>query len=154
MAKLRLQGVPPYDGEYDLPTNYTNGELHRIKQICGVPAGKLMDATQDGDVGVLVALATVILERAGHQVNVQTLWDASGDNFDIDATEDEGDTGRPPAEATDGGPQSEPGAVAEQNEATEPSGEPGTNGGENNQETPPATGSPGSEMSAGYAQPI
>ena len=153
MTKLRVQGVPPYDGEYDLPTSYTNGELHRIKQICGVPAGKLMEATQEGDVGVLVALATVILERAGHQVNVQALWDATGDNFDIDTSE-EADKDRPPAEATAGGQQNEPGAVAEQNEATSPSGELGTADGENSQETPPTTGLPGSEMSAVSGQPI
>lgn len=154
MAKLRVQGVPPYDGEYELPTSYTNGELHRIKQICGVPAGKLMEASQEGDVGVLVALAAVILERAGHQVNVQALWDATGDNFDIQQDAEAEDADRPPAEATTGGePKSSDASVAP-NEADSPSGEPGTNDGESNQETPLLTGSPGSVTSADFGQPI
>lgn len=142
MAKLRVTGVPPYDGEYDLPTSYTNGELHRIKQISGVPAGKLMDASQEGDIGVLVALAAVILERAGHQVNVQALWDASGDNFDIE--QDEAGEERPPAEATSGGPQSKDAAVAEPNDQSEPSGETGPDISESSPPTPLLTGGPGS----------
>ena len=150
MATLVMNGLgEPYDGEHEIPTKWKNRELHRIKQISGVPAGLLNQAAEDGDIGVLVALATAVLEREGLRVNLELLWDANEDNFDIipDA-EEEGDAGRPPDTPTAGGQPSENDADESGNESSPSSGTPGSTDGDDNQPSLSHIGNHGSETSA------
>lgn len=152
MATLIVK-VAPYQGEYEIPTSgWTNRELHFIKQTCGVRAGELDESTRAGDVGVLVALTAVILKRNGHaNVNIELLWDANEDDFDVrldDAQEDDAD--RPPATATVGGNGSAPDVAESESESEQSSGAFGALDGESSQPIPSPTGNPGSETSVDF----
>lgn len=120
---LVLKNVPPYDGEHEIVTSgFTTREYHQIKQICGLRAGEIEDGLNNADVGLVVALAAVILQRQGHQVNLEILWNATDEDIDVklrcphcQALNDKpgncsscgkdlgGDEGRPLATATSGG---------------------------------------------------
>ena len=78
MARIKIEQIHPYDGEYDLDLSYfTMRELHTIKRVAGVRAGELDDAINSGDSDVVVALTVIALERAGKNgVNVDLIWDA------------------------------------------------------------------------------
>lgn len=94
MPKILIEGAPPYDGEYELDLNFTNRDLHTVKQISGVRAGELDEAIRVGDLDVVVALAVNALRRAGHQVNIDILWDAEAGKITL--IEDEADAVPPP----------------------------------------------------------
>lgn len=149
-SKIKLSGVPPYDGEYELPDAFTNRELHYIKQVSGVRAAEIPEASKAGDVGLLIALAAITLQRAGHaDLNIDVLWEASGENFEAVEEEDpEEDDDRPPAKATSGGNERSSGAVASSSEPQTPSGDSGKNDGDDSQDDPSPTGLPGSATDA------
>ena len=143
--KLVIKNLHPYDGEYELElSGLTNRDYHRIKQLSGVRAGELGEAMQAGDIGVFVAVTEMILKRNGFpQVNVDALWDAEEQCFQV--VEDGGeDEDRPPAIATTGGEENASAVVANENESTESSGSNGSSDGDASQPTPLVTGSPGS----------
>lgn len=76
----------PLDGEYEFelvdiitvgrPGSLTNREAHVIKLMSGLRAGEIVDGIVYSDNDLLVALAVVILARAGKTVNEDALWDA------------------------------------------------------------------------------
>jgi hypothetical protein len=80
MDRFVIEGVPPYDGEYelDLGGEFTNRELHTLKTIAGVRAGELEEAADMGDNDLVVAFAVIALQRSGRfpKVNVDAIWDA------------------------------------------------------------------------------
>lgn len=118
--KLKLTGVPPYDGEYPFDLDhFTNRELKIIKKTSGYTGPEWPTAFSRGDNDFLVALAFVMLRRAGH-VNIRedALWDAPADSS-IDIIVDEVavvDAGPPP--------QPTPSPPSETNDSSTPSGEP------------------------------
>lgn len=128
--KLTVSGLSAHlDGEYEFDIAdllsiggkgaLTNRESHRIKQMAGVRAGELEDALRAGDTDVLVAIAAVVLARAGKTVDEDLLWDApimSGLRFEIG-----GDDG-PPAEAPETGTERPPtdGGGSSSDERSEP----------------------------------
>ena len=60
MIKLKIEGVPPLDGEYDLdPSYWTNGELRTIKRLSGVLAGGIDEALAGGDNDLMVAFTVM-----------------------------------------------------------------------------------------------
>lgn len=77
MTKLKIEGVHPLlDGEYELDESYfTNRELHAVKKLTGITAGRLEEAFADLDNDVVVALAMVALMRSG-KVSSRTPWDS------------------------------------------------------------------------------
>ena len=158
MAKLKITNLPPYDGEYEIPSaGWTNRELHFIKQTSGVRAGELEDAMRAGDMGVLVALSVVILRRAGVlNVNIDALWDSTAESFDVVADdEQEDDRDRPPDSAIAGGNENASDyAISESENGSSSGASHGAHIGENSQPTPSATGDPGSETSAVFGQMI
>lgn len=89
MDKIKVSGVPPWDGDYDFDGNLKNRELHRIKKITGIRAGELVDALAAGDTDVLVALAVVVLERNDKHVDPEDLWNAEVGSIIYEAEEDE-----------------------------------------------------------------
>jgi hypothetical protein len=151
MDKLIVKGVSKQlDGEYgfDLTKLISPGdaeyltyrEWHKVKAISGVRAGELQDAFVSGDTDLNVALAVVVLERAGKRVDVDLIWDAPGTSEirfvlgDRDGEEDGESlppTSEPPVSeeserlSTSGGGSSRPTLVSP---ATDPSrtGDPGT----------------------------
>lgn len=110
MDKLIVLGVLPLDGEYEFdiagmltmghPEQLTNREGRRIKLMSGVRAGELSDAFESGDNDVLIAIAAIVLARAGKRFDEERLWDApmgSGLEFVIEErVEEEADADVPP----------------------------------------------------------
>ena len=74
--RITIEGVPPYDGEYEVDQNFTNREFHTIKQVAGIRAGDLQEAMEHKDTDLIVALAVNCLRRAGLVVNIEALWEA------------------------------------------------------------------------------
>lgn len=120
--KLTIEGIPPYDGDYSMDETFTNREMHRIKELCGLRGGEVFDALVSADMGGYVAVATVLLERAGVIVDPDMLWDAPSGKIRLDASSN-GSDARPPDVTNSDGSSPEP------NENTgssgPPSGQPG-----------------------------
>lgn len=151
MQKVIITGVPPYDGEYEIPmAGYTNGELHRIKQISGVRAGELPEAAAAGDMGVMVAMIAIILERNGKTVQLQLLWDATEDQFEVVKEDDARETEERPLDSPDlsgtaGGSKSSSDGVPSEHESEQSSGDNGEATGDLSRPIQSPTGSLGSE---------
>ena len=66
-AKVVLEGVPPYDGEYDLDTEraFNAREWHWIKKVAGYMPRTIREGFRGGDPDLWVALAVIALARAG-----------------------------------------------------------------------------------------
>ena len=75
MTRLTLTGVHPLlDGEYDFDESYfSNWELHAIKNLTGLTAGKLEQAFAEVDNDIVVAIAMVALMRSG-KITSRTPW--------------------------------------------------------------------------------
>lgn len=109
MTKLVIDGVPPWDGEYEMPDFFfTNRELFRIKTICGTRAGELLEALGANDTGAFVAVAAVVLERYGKSGAVDDLWDAKVGSIRLDLGGADADP--PPAGEVAPGPSDDPAA--------------------------------------------
>ena len=116
MPNIIIKGVPPYDGEYPFDLEgLTNGELHQIKVTSGTRAGEIVDELKRGDIGTFVAICERILRKHGHpDLNLQLLWDAPGDCFELADTPDEiqqEEASRPLDSLTSGGDESELGVA-------------------------------------------
>jgi len=99
--KIKLEGVQPYDGEYDLDVSYfTNRELHTIKRVAGVRAGEIEEAFAAIDTDLVVALAVIALNRAGVAPDENLIWDAPSGTivFIADEPEDEAGEQSPPVQ--------------------------------------------------------
>lgn len=144
MPKLVVNGVPPYDGEYEIAP-ITLGAARDIKRISGVRAGELNEALEAGDTDVLVAMAVITLQQNGFpQVTADELFETEAGKILIEESEADRSEDRPPELATSGGQQSESAAVAGPNDPSEPSGKTGTGTSESSPPTPLVTGGPGS----------
>lgn len=115
--KLTIEGIPPYDGDYSMDETFTNREMHRIKELCGLRGGEVFDALVSADMGGYVAVATVLLERGGVIVDPDLLWDAPSGKIRLDASSN-GSDARPPDVTNNEGSSNEP------NENTQSSGPP------------------------------
>lgn len=86
--KLIVSGLGVLDGEYafDLiellapgtPESLTYRELHQIKAWSGVRAGELDEAFGAGDSDLNLAIAAIVMMRAGKRVDHDVLLDAPG----------------------------------------------------------------------------
>ena len=77
MAYFLIEGLPPYDGTYEIEFDtFTNRELHTIKTLAGVRAGELEEAADAGDTDLVVAFAVIALQRAGLKVDPEAIWNA------------------------------------------------------------------------------
>lgn len=109
MAQIKIEGVPPLDGEYPLDMDHlTNRDMHTIKQVAGVAGLDLQAAFEKGDLDIYVALSAIALRRAGKTFHVDQLWDAELGQITVDFTQDEvADVDppvlTPPASSSDGG---------------------------------------------------
>lgn len=145
--KIKITGVTPYDGEYELPTSgFTGRETNYIKRASGLRPGEYDEAMQALDPDVMLSFASVALQRAGHPVDMQ-LWDADLEtSFSVIPDPDEEDADRPLASTpTPNGLSNEEGAGPNKSGNATSSGNPGNGAGESPHATPLRTGSPGSE---------
>lgn len=142
MPILKVKGVPPLDGDYDLDiTSFTNRELHLIKQETGVRAGEIEEAFGAGDNDLLVAITLIVLQRAGKGDVAQlrdVVWDAEAGSVQFDLTDEE----KKAAEDDARPPESEPATTGGASETTKPSGPSSANGGENPANAPRRIGEP------------
>lgn len=97
MATIEIQGVG-----YPFPESYTYKELSTIKKISGVRAGEIAEAAAAGDTDVIVALAVIVMERAGLKPDVDKLYALDADQITApDAKPDDEEEVLPPAAAAE-----------------------------------------------------
>lgn len=148
---IRVEGVPPYDGEYEINLDefFNGNELHFIKQRSGVRAGELEEAFAAGDYDVQLAFAVIAVERSGRheRVDADIFWKAAVGKIQFVADEQEEEP-RPPDTPTPSGSRHESESPPSDDEnkhssgsISRPAGDPLANG-----QSP--TGSPPSEPSA------
>lgn len=138
MDKLVIEGIEPYDGTYEFALDgFTNRELHRIKKLTGLRAGEFEDAFSALDNDMVVAFAVITLERNGHTVKDDILWDAPAGGIRLEFSEEEVEDDSPPGQAA---------SPTSSGDASQSSSETPENG-----QSP--TGSPLSDIGAQYAHP-
>lgn len=77
MARLTIEGVLPYDGSYELDfTTLNHREWHQIHELAGILPPQLAYAIDARHMGLLVALAVVVLQRDGFPVDDRPLWES------------------------------------------------------------------------------
>lgn len=107
--KVKIQGVPGLDGEYDLDLTFTHRDYRTIKQLSGVRALEVEDALKAGDMDVILAVAEIALQRAGVPHHVDQLWDAEGGSMQLIQEEIEEADASPPLQRPEPErPESEP----------------------------------------------
>lgn len=89
-----------YGRTYEVPENFTLGELREIKRISGINAGQMGDALNDGDPDVLAALVYVTLKRNGEKVTLEELDKVEMSDILFEADEEEVKAD-PPADAAE-----------------------------------------------------
>ena len=108
MASITIadSGNPALDGEYPFDTTYlTNRELHVIKEMANVRAGEVEDALSAGDNDLVVALAYIVMRRAGKPVTQDVLWDMPAGKIAVNLDEQEAEED-PPSQAPSDEPES------------------------------------------------
>lgn len=137
--KIIIKGIGGIDGEYDLdigamldfghPETLTQGEAHKIKKATGLRLGELEDAVDAGDSDMVIAFATVVLDRAKKRYDIESLWDAPLGSIVLEADEEsvEGD-------------DADPLSLGAKNESSEPSDRNGGGSGNPPSETSPPKG--------------
>lgn len=90
------------DGVYPCEFEFTGRELHTIKQICGIAGGGFLAAFIEGDAGLHIAVAAVILQRNDKFFDIDALWDAPFGNVLV-ALDPQGDDENPPEQPPKGG---------------------------------------------------
>lgn len=96
MATLKIEGVPPHDGEYDLDIARLKGsDLHLIKEISGVRVNELQEALEAGDYDLVVAMAVIVLRRAGRTVEPAEIMEAEIGALTVDFGDDAVEEERP-----------------------------------------------------------
>ena len=123
-------GIFGIDGEYDLEMEFSNRELHEIKQITGLRLGEFNAAINVGDNDLVVALAMVALARAGRKDFADAVWDAPAGKITMLMDEAEADS-LPPVS---GPPES-----GNNESGSGPSGSDSSDGSDGHQETSPAS---------------
>lgn len=95
--KIKIEGVPRFDGEYPCDAPYTAREWRLFKQIGGILPQELVGAMMGGDVDVILCYAVIGVRRRGLEVNEQVFLDYDPAKvFTLDL-EDEADAVPPPS---------------------------------------------------------
>jgi len=141
-----IEGVPPYDGEYEIELGSINmEEFHLIKRLTGLVAGEVEDALLKIDTDIFVGLAAVVIQRDGKRItsNVENaLWKAPLGALRVKLEPDSPPEERQKTSASSSGERDQP------SELTASSGDAGKDGSETSEEEfPPATGQQASALS-------
>jgi hypothetical protein len=87
---------------YPFPDKFTGKDLSLIKRLSGVRGNELTEALKAGDYDLTIALAAIVLERAGQTPDIDKLYALEvGEIRASDDTPEEEDES-PPAAAADG----------------------------------------------------
>jgi len=142
MPLIRIEGVPPWDGEYPINIDaLTNRDLHLIKRVSGVRAGELGEEFDRGNNDLIVAITLIAAQRNGVAIPEDDLWDASIGKITLVGDEVEEDLPSAPP-SVNGGHDSTSGGPTTSGEGSE------TTGAGNQETTPLFTGSRGSATTA------
>ncbi len=96
--KLIVEGVPPWDGEYQFDDfSFTNRELYDIKQLSGLRASELIEALDANDTSAYVGVGMVVLRRHDKVLEADDLWNAKVGSIRIDIGQDDADPPTQPA---------------------------------------------------------
>lgn len=78
--KIKIEGIPPYDGEYPLELEKLSNRDHKtIKDMSGLTVTGWMDGFRNADMTFFAALAVVAARRSGRHgpiINEDMFWDA------------------------------------------------------------------------------
>lgn len=78
--KIKIEGIPPYDGEYPLELDkFSNRDHKTIKDMSGLTAMGWIDGFRNADMTFFAALAVVAARRSGRHgptINEDLFWDA------------------------------------------------------------------------------
>lgn len=78
--KIKIDGIPPYDGEYPLEIDkFTNRDHKTIKDMSGLTAVDWVDGFRKADMAFFTALAVVAARRSGRHgpmILEDVFWDA------------------------------------------------------------------------------
>ena len=99
MMTLVVKGCAPWDGRYEFDDfSFTNRELYEIKQLSGIRAGELIEALETNDTAAYVGVAMVVLQRHGHRLDPDDLWNAKVGSISIElgGAGDDADPQTPP----------------------------------------------------------
>ena len=98
--KLIINGIPPYDGEYDLDfERLKNRDVEIIKRVSGYTPLEWSEAGDRGDTTFIVALGICMARRGGLvKVDEDLFWEAELGAITIDTEEDEALAGPPTSE--------------------------------------------------------
>ena len=89
MAQVTIDGLLALDGTYQLDLTFTHRDFRTIKTMTGLRSSEVMDAIENGDTDIFVALAAIAVRRAGVDFNPDNLWDLPIGGLTLDFTEDE-----------------------------------------------------------------
>jgi hypothetical protein len=68
MATIKIEGVPAFDGEYELDLQgqpFSGWDAHLIYQVAGIGLAELDESGRKGIYDVVVALTVIALQRTG-----------------------------------------------------------------------------------------
>lgn len=83
--------------KYAVPESFTYRELQTIKTVTGLRPAEFEDALNSGDPDIVIALAVICAQRAGHNITADDLMD-----LEVGAITVEGDDADPtPAASVD-----------------------------------------------------
>lgn len=85
--KIRIEGVPPYDGTWDAGSSmdvWTNAEWAILKRVSGELPLTVEEKLVGADLTVVTAIAIIALRRSGRfgvRINEDALWEAPAPSF-------------------------------------------------------------------------
>lgn len=97
---------------YPIPDSFTYRELNTIKTVTGLRPAEFEDALGTGDPDMVIALASICAQRAGHRITADDLMDlevgaitVEGDDDDPTPAGDDAVSAEPATTPADGGTQ-------------------------------------------------
>lgn len=159
MAKVKIEGVPPLDGEYEFDSgSFTNRELHLIKKHTGLLVEDFDDAL-GRDPDLPLGFAIVAVRKSGKfgrelsQEVIDLLFDSDVGKITLDfsdelaAAQEQEAKERPPDSPTTSGETNAPVVDTGETEKPSSSGPASVSDGDHQETSPSPTGKPGSDTS-------
>jgi hypothetical protein len=92
MADLVIAIPGEVPRKYPVPDSFTYRELNTIKTVTGLRPAEFEDALASGDPDIVISLAVVCSQRAGHKITRETLLDLDVGSITIESDDDEDPT--------------------------------------------------------------
>lgn len=76
---------------YPVPESFTYREINKIKQETGLRPAEFEDALNTGDPSIVISLALICANRAGHRMTEADLFDLEVGAISVEGDEDDAD---------------------------------------------------------------